>query len=72
MPLSKAMKQQLGIANMPLHQIPQKEKGAEMPSTNVYVKNGVHQADLIFLPEDRGYKYALVVVDLRLPDLHWH
>lgn len=29
-----------------------------------YNKNIVHQADLLFLPHDEGYKYALVIVDL--------
>ena len=29
-----------------------------------YSKNYVQQADLLFLPEDQGYRYALVVVDV--------
>ena len=42
----------------------QKEKGKnQMPTIQIYKKNGYHQADLLFLPSDRGYKYALVVVD---------
>jgi len=28
-----------------------------------YDKDAVHQADLLFLPEDRGFKYVLTVVD---------
>jgi len=28
-----------------------------------YEKDAIHQADLLFLPEDRGYKYVLTVVD---------
>jgi IS30 family transposase len=28
------------------------------------MKNGSHQADLLFLPNDNGFKYCLVVVDL--------
>ena len=28
------------------------------------VPNEVHQADILFLPHDRGYKYALTVVDI--------
>ena len=35
-----------------------------MPHTNNPMLNGSHQADLLFLPEDKGYKYALVVVDI--------
>ncbi len=31
---------------------------------DVTVPNEVHQADLLFLPHDHGYKYALTVVDI--------
>ena len=31
---------------------------------DVNVPNEVHQADLLFLPHDGGYKYALTVVDV--------
>ena len=31
---------------------------------DVTVPNEVHQADLLFLPHDYGYKYALTVVDV--------
>jgi len=31
---------------------------------DVTVPNEVHQADLLFLPHDNGYKYALTVVDI--------
>jgi len=31
---------------------------------DVTVPNQVHQADLLFLPHDSGYKYALTVVDI--------
>ena len=31
---------------------------------DVIVPNEVHQADLLFLPHDNGYKYALTVVDV--------
>lgn len=42
-----------------------KDKGVNRPHfVNNSVENGVHQMDLLFLPHDRGYKYALVVVDL--------
>eukprot|EP01033_Poteriospumella_lacustris_P024927 gene24927-gene21955 len=35
-----------------------------MPITQVFNKNVYHQADILYMPEDNGYKYALVVVDL--------
>ncbi|EGG19721.1 hypothetical protein DFA_00299 [Cavenderia fasciculata] len=41
-----------------------------MPHIQEYKDNYKQQADLLFLPDDNGYKYALVVVDLanRLTD----
>ena len=43
---------------------PKKDKGAERPRyARGYDRNLVHQADLLFLPDDRGFKYLLVVVD---------
>jgi hypothetical protein len=47
-----------------LTEIPQKEKGVNMPITDVFADNNTHQIDLLFLPEDNGYNYALVCVDL--------
>jgi hypothetical protein len=46
-----------------LLQVPKKDKGKNMPHFNVLEKNYVHQADLLYLPHDEGYKYLLVVVD---------
>lgn len=43
---------------------PVKDKSTNAPHTYVPEKNAVHQADLLFLPNDHGYKYALVVTDL--------
>lgn len=34
------------------------------PHFNIKVPNEAHQADLLFLPTDAGYKYALTVIDL--------
>ena len=31
-------------------------------------EDSIHQADLLFLPNDDGYKYALVVVDVATGD----
>jgi len=43
---------------------PRKPKADEIYRYNKnYGKNHVHQADLLYLPEDDGYKYCLVVVD---------
>ena len=46
-----------------LFQQPKSEKGNEVPKFSVYEKNYANQADILFLPDDNGYKYALVVVD---------
>ena len=47
-----------------LTKVPVKDKGVNATKFNVHVKNSVHQADLLFLPNDNGYRYALVVVDV--------
>ena len=44
---------------------PKKDKGLNKPKmTNITEFNAIHQADLLFMPMDHGYKYALVVVDM--------
>lgn len=44
---------------------PAPDMGANQPHfVNNSVENGVHQMDLLFLPTDGKYSYALVVVDL--------
>ena len=43
-----------------LVQIPKPNKSL---THSAYEKDAVHQADLLFLPEDRGFKYVLTVVD---------
>lgn len=40
---------------------PPKEK--VVPRVINFEKNARHQADILFLPDDEGYKYALVVID---------
>lgn len=47
-----------------LQQIPRKDKGVNIPHTEVFEKNSSQQADLLSMPNDNGYKYILVVVDL--------
>jgi len=40
------------------------EKKGQMPITQVFEKDIYHQADILYMPEDKGYKYILGVVDL--------
>lgn len=47
-----------------LFKVPAKEKGVNMPHFQYPDKNVIHQADLLFLPDDHGFKYALVVIDV--------
>lgn len=63
------MKTTLTIAEQLLKK-PIKETKEETPHIQVQGANIVHQADILYLPSDRGFKYALVVVDLgsRLTD----
>ena len=47
-----------------LYKHPKKEKGVNMPHTYAKKENAVHQADLLFMPNDNGYRYILSVVDV--------
>lgn len=47
-----------------LMQKPKKDKGVNQPHTPFFSKDLKHQADLLFMPTDSGYKYALVVADV--------
>jgi hypothetical protein len=47
-----------------LYKTPTTDKGVNMPHYQVFNKDDVHQADLLFMPNDDGYKYILVVVDV--------
>lgn len=53
-----------------LYKKPKKDKGVNMPHIYSNEINTVQQADILYLPNDNGYKYCLVVVDLgsRLTD----
>jgi hypothetical protein len=47
-----------------LYKKPKKDVGVNMPRFQTdLAENNVQQADLLFLPDDDGFKYALVVVD---------
>ena len=47
-----------------LYQKPKKEKGENMPHFENNKADQVQQADILYLPDDNGYKYCLVVVDV--------
>ena len=47
-----------------LYQKPKKEKGKAMPHFENNVAGQVQQADILYLPDDNGYKFCLVVVDV--------
>ena len=48
-----------------LLEVPQVDKkGVNVPTTDVFERNTTHQLDLLFLPEDDGYRYLLVIVDI--------
>ena len=54
-------------ANTELNQLykkPVPEKGLEMPKTQVFSKGIYYEADCLYMPEDKGFKYILVCVDL--------
>ena len=46
-----------------LMKTPKKTKGVNKPHYQAYRRNASQQADLLFLPSDNGYRYALVVID---------
>lgn len=46
-----------------LYKTPWREKKNDMPYFQTLKPNTIHQADLVFLPHDHGFKYLLVVVD---------
>ena len=46
-----------------LYKRPPKENKNESSNISAFEDNQIHQADLLFLPDDRGFKYCLVVVD---------
>lgn len=52
-----------------LFSVPKRDKGANMPSYQSYDLGVYQQADLLFLPNDGGYEYALVVAEVGNPRL---
>jgi hypothetical protein len=47
-----------------LYKRPVPETKGEMPVAQVFEKSVYQQADILYLPEDKGFKFLLVVVDL--------
>lgn len=47
-----------------LYKKPKKDSEDETPRFQDYPDNYIHQCDLLFLPNDNGYKYALTVADI--------
>lgn len=47
-----------------LYKKPKKDVGPNAPKFQPVQKGYVHQADLLFMPMDRGFRYILVVVDI--------
>lgn len=64
--LSKKVLLELGLdpINSTLFKQPRKDKGINQGHYVVHGDNAVQQADILYLPNDNGYKYALVVVDI--------
>lgn len=46
-----------------LYKKPVPEKGLDIPTIQIFKPNYEHQADLLYLPHDKEYKYLLVVTD---------
>ena len=47
-----------------LHKHPKKDKGKEIPHIQDIEPHCIYQADTLYLPTDKGFKYCLVVVDV--------
>lgn len=47
-----------------LYKKPFPEVGKYMPKAQVFVKDVYYQADVLYMPEDNGYKYILVCCDM--------
>lgn len=68
------LKQVKNIKNLQDHVLYQLYKNVKksklQPTFDIYKRNFTHQADILYLPSDSGYKYGLTVVDLgsRLTD----
>lgn len=61
-PVDKKFKDQQEIHNV--YKKPKKDKRIDIPRFYNFEKNNSHQMDILYMPEDGGYKYCLVVVDV--------
>ena len=55
------------VKNSELHNLykrPQHENRTDTPVTQIFAPNMYQQADLLFMPEDKGFKYILVITDV--------
>lgn len=66
MPLNKKIIESLGLTEVDrsLFKKPVRDTGANQPHAVAFAKDSVHQIDTLFLPDDNGYKYCLVCVDV--------
>ena len=64
--LTSAIKKKKDLENEILYNLYKKsrEKKIEMPSIQAILPNVVQQADLLYLPNDDGFKYCLTLVDV--------
>ena len=65
--ISSTFKDKKHLKNETLYQLyqkPKKERGKTMPHFENNVTNAVQQADILYLPDDKGFKFCLVVVDV--------
>jgi transposase InsO family protein len=65
--LYRKIEEDIGFSNMDgvekLLQMPRRDRGKSMGKIDTHTKGSIYQADLLRLPQDNGYNYALVVVD---------
>ena len=47
-----------------LYTKPKKDKNLSVPRNMNTIPKTIYQADILFMPDDGGYKYVLVVVDI--------
>ena len=64
--ISKSILNELGLSNIDktLFKIPKKDNRENMPHIMVSEPNMINQVDILYLPDDKGYKFAVVCVDL--------
>ena len=56
-------KKAVATKNNELYKTPKKDKVKEIPRNRNITPNAIYQADVLYMPEDKGFKFMLVVVD---------